>query len=418
MKTQRSVYILCMVLWTCSIFAQKLQDWCGSDALRYHNRQDSAFLAKEKSIAIFTEKWKQKQRYATARTVVTIPVVVHIVWHTEEQNLSDFQITSQITAINTDFRKRNDDIFKIPSAFASLAADTEIEFCLAAVDPDGQLTSGITRTQTEEECIGSAFACYGAHSIHYTDCGGRDAWDPTQYMNIWVGRTCGLEIGRATFPAKHGDSDDGIVIDDRYFGSISATPPYHLGRTLTHEIGHYLNLEHLWGDNSLNSCSGDDGIGDTPQQYGIYLGCPSHPQATCGSVDMFMNFMNFVYDDCMYMFTHDQKSRMLAALYGPRNSLLNTLCQPSPTLPYHLYSENVQLFPNPASSDFHISVLLAPDIEIEIIMYDITGRSVFYQRRFAGDIRPIDTSHFPAGLYIVEIIQNSRKVIKKILITE
>ena len=255
--------------------------------------------------------------------LITIPVVVHVIYKNSSQNISDAQIFSQIDILNEDFRMNNSDASSVPSAFAGAAADCEIEFCLAVRDPNGNITTGITRTYTTT----SSFSGYT--SMKYSSTGGQDAWNTSDYLNIWVCNLASGLLGFATFPGGN-SSTDGVVCDYAYFGNTgTATSPYDLGRTATHEVGHWLNLYHIWGD----SYCGNDYVSDTPKHEESNYGCPSYPHAsscsgTGSSGEMFMNYMDYTNDACMFMFSTGQKNRMRATLNGSRSSLLSSLgCQ-------------------------------------------------------------------------------------------
>ena len=255
--------------------------------------------------------------------LITIPVVVHVIYKNSSQNISDAQIFSQIDILNEDFRMNNSDASSVPSAFAGVAADCEIEFCLAVRDPNGNVTTGITRTYTTT----SSFSGYT--SMKYSSTGGQDAWNTSDYLNIWVCNLASGLLGFATFPGGN-SSTDGVVCDYAYFGNTgTATSPYDLGRTATHEVGHWLNLYHIWGD----SYCGNDYVSDTPKHEESNYGCPSYPHAsscsgTGSSGEMFMNYMDYTNDACMFMFSTGQKNRMRATLNSSRSSLLSSLgCQ-------------------------------------------------------------------------------------------
>jgi len=242
----------------------------------------------------------------------TIPVVVHVLYNTSTQNISDAQVLSQIAVMNADFRKLNADASLIPSAFAGVAADAQIEFCLAQRTPAGLATTGIIhKSTTTTSFIDDDKAKKSAQ-------GGDDAWDATKYLNLWVCNLGGGLLGYAQFPGGAA-ATDGVVINYTAFGKNgSAVSPYNLGRTVTHEVGHWLNLRHIWGDANC----GSDLVTDTPTQQTSNFGCPSYPHVTCsnGSAgDMFMNYMDYTDDACMYMFSTGQKSRMMA-LFGTGGS--------------------------------------------------------------------------------------------------
>jgi hypothetical protein len=253
-----------------------------------------------------------------ARSGVTqIPVVVHVVWNTAAQNISDAQIASQIDVLNRDFRHANTDVGSTPAPFLPLTADARVEFALATRDPHGAATSGIERRQT-------TVASFGADdAVKSQATGGMNAWPADTYLNIWVCQLGGGLLGYAQFPGGPA-ATDGVVILQSAFGTTgTAAPPFHLGRTATHEIGHWLNLNHIWGDDGTG-CSGTDNVADTPNQGGPNTGQPSFPHVSCNNGpngDMFMNYMDYVDDPAMFMFTTGQVARMQACLDGPRASI-------------------------------------------------------------------------------------------------
>jgi hypothetical protein len=253
----------------------------------------------------------------TTEEVVQIPVVVHVVARVDSENISDDQVTSQIEVLNRDYRAINKDLAAVPEVFAELVGDAKIEFVLATVDPDGNPTSGITRTSTTQVSFGTD------NAIKFSDRGGADAWPADRYLNIWVGLLRGGLLGYAQFPGGPMDTD-GVVITHTAFGTTgTATEPFNLGRTATHEVGHYLNLFHIWGDDG-SGCGGTDEVSDTPNQGSENTGKPTFPKISCNngpSGDLFMDYMDYVDDDTMVMFTVGQVNRMRTCLETARSSL-------------------------------------------------------------------------------------------------
>jgi hypothetical protein len=254
------------------------------------------------------------------RALVTIPVVVHVVWNTAAENISEAQILSQIAVLNADFRRLNTDVSGVPSAFT--AADANIEFCLATVDPNGNVTTGINRVQTATTAFGTN------DQVKSSTTGGANAWDRNRYLNLWVCDISGGILGYAQFPGGSA-ATDGVVIDYQYYGTTgTATAPFNKGRTGTHEVGHWLNLYHIWGDDGTG-CTGTDNVADTPNQADENYGCPVFPAVSCSNGpngDMFMNYMDYTDDACMFMFSNGQATRMQAlfAAGGTRASLLTS----------------------------------------------------------------------------------------------
>jgi len=280
-----------------------------------------------------TINWIESNYQNDMKSIITIPVVVHVVWNTSQENISDQQIFSQIDVLNADFRRTNIDAIMTPSVWASIAADTEIEFCLASVDANGAFTSGITRTQTSE----TSFSIQ-SDAVKATATGGIDPWNQNNYLNIWVCNLSGGILGYATPPSSFNNPNDGVVIGYKFFGTLgTAQGPYNKGRTCTHEVGHWLNLDHIWGNSG--NC-GNDNVNDTPTQEEENYNCPAFPHNanSCGtsnsSGDMFMNYMDYTNDGCMNLFTLGQKARMTAAINQYRSNLLSqNLCNTTPPLP-------------------------------------------------------------------------------------
>lgn len=265
------------------------------------------------------------------QVVITIPVVVHVIHNGDAvgtgENISDCQVESQITVMNQDFRRMmgTNGYNTHPDG-----ADVEIEFCLASVDPSGNPTNGIDRVN-----LGQASFDMGQVDSNVKPS---TIWDPTQYMNMWCVRfSSGGLLGYAQFPSNSGlpglnanegpANTDGVVSGYQYFGSQSIcpsgtyAPTFNLGRTMTHEVGHWLGLRHIWGD---GGCSASDYCADTPESDNPNYGCPT-THVSCGTTDMVQNYMDYTDDACMNIFTQDQKDRMLTVMsVSPRRASLVT----------------------------------------------------------------------------------------------
>jgi len=233
---------------------------------------------------------------------VTIPVIVNIL----ENNAGDItqaQINSQIAILNEDFNNNNPNTSSAPAEFAGLVADVNITFTLA----------GVNRKISNKASWGTNDAMKDAGQ------GGIDATDSSTYLNLWVCNIGGGILGYAQFPGGAA-ATDGVVIGSEFFGETGGV--YGDGRTATHEVGHWLNLRHIWGD---GRCRQDDFVADTPSSDRSNGGCPAYPTVHCKSADMTMNYMDYVYDDCMYMFTTGQNDRMRAlfAVGGAKESFVN-----------------------------------------------------------------------------------------------
>lgn len=309
MKFAPTILTLCFIISAFQLFAQHRN--CGTvEYLEQQIKENPERRNTLESIERHTKQWHNN----TSRNngVITIPVVVHVLYNNNTQNISTAQIQSQIDVLNEDFRRTNSDA---NNTWAQ-AADSEIEFCLATVAPNGAATTGITRTSTNVSSFGTNDA------MKFTSSGGKDAWPTGDYLNMWV---CAIEsglLGYAQFPGGSANTD-GVVIGYQFFGTMgTASAPFNLGRTTTHEVGHWLNLYHIWGD---GACGVDDNVADTPASDAANYGC-SNGHSSCGSTDMVQNYMDYSDDACMNLFTTGQKNRM-RALFSPggfRASLVNS----------------------------------------------------------------------------------------------
>ncbi|MFF0345973.1 M43 family zinc metalloprotease [Kribbella sp. NPDC004875] len=249
--------------------------------------------------------------------VARIPCVVHVVWNTNAQNISQAQIDSQIDVLNRDYRAANPDTSIVPSVFSGLIEDSRIEFFLATTDPNGQPTTGVTRTQTTSTSFSTD------DKVKSSATGGIDPWPTDRYLNIWVCQLGGGLLGYAQFPGGPANTDGVVILHSGFGTNGTATAPFDLGRTTTHEVGHFLNLFHIWGDDG-SGCSGSDECADTPNAAGPNFGVPTFPHVTCSNGpngDLFYDYMDYTDDRGMVMFTHDQVARMQACLDTVRTTL-------------------------------------------------------------------------------------------------
>ena len=251
-------------------------------------------------------------------TVIVIPIVVHIVYGSEKDNISDLQVRTQISRLNMDFNKLNEEFDKTPAQFKSLIADCRIQFKLAVRDPNNRSTTGIMRYSRKARNWGTM------NDIKTPAKGGIEPWNTQNYLNIWVCTIGDGIVGYSSFPGSAA-AVDGIVVDNTAFGTTgTARFPFNKGRTCVHEIGHWLGIFHTWGDKEC----GDDFIADTPMQKAPHTGEVTTPQySDCTGIiqmDMTMNFMEYVNDASMWLFTEGQKKRMRTVLTNPaiRGSIL------------------------------------------------------------------------------------------------
>ena len=349
-------------------------------------------------------------------SVITIPVVFHVLYSSAAHNISDTRLLAQLDVLNKDFAKKNADTTIIPAAFKPFAAGTEIQFCLAKRDPNGNSHTGINRVST------TVTSWSTNNAIKYTAQGGADAWNRNKYLNIWVGNLGGGLLGYAQFPGG-GTATDGVVCLYSSVGGPTApgtANPYHLGRTATHEVGHWLGLYHIWGD----ATCGNDQVADTPTQQTSNGGCPTYPKLTCGNTtsgDMFMNFMDYTNDACMVMFTAGQGTRMngVAGLLSASRSALATSngCQIVVGInEVDQLASLVNIFPNPSNGIFNISTDGLTYKNISISVYNLVGEKIIDLSTLDPQTRnyQINLDELSKGIYQVNIALDNRVVTKRI----
>jgi hypothetical protein len=306
---------------------QRSRELCGT--MEVHRRLLNQSVTYQERRALIDNRALayEDQTRSIARTgVLTIPVVVHVVHNPADaaQDITAAQIQAQIDVLNEDFRAGNSDVSQVPPVWTDRVADCRIEFRLASQDPDGNPTDGITRTASA-----APFFTTELDDVKSSATGGADPWPSDDYLNMWVCKELRDGIGRtilgyAQFPGGP-PTTDGVVIANFCFGKGgTAQPPFDLGRTATHEIGHWLDLRHIWGDDR-GSCSGSDFVDDTPNQADATFNSPTFPQISCNNGpdgNMFMNYMDYTDDAAMFMFTSGQSRRIDACLDGARASFL------------------------------------------------------------------------------------------------
>jgi hypothetical protein len=341
---------------------------------------------------------------SSSPSLVTIPVVVHVLYNNNTENISDAQIVSQIAVLNKDYQKLNPDTAKIPSYYSSLAADIGIKFILAGIDTNGNLTTGIVRRHTNVTAFGIN------DDMKSSATGGDDPWDRDQYLNIWV---CSLEDGTLGYSSLVGGpkETDGVVVQYTAFGTTgTAQAPYNLGRTCTHEIGHWFNLIHTWGD----AWCGDDEVADTPPQSQATYGNPSGIILSCGNTpygNLYMDYMDFTDDIGMHMFTNGQRDRMrvLFASGGFRNAILTSPAASAPAgEPVSVVTGSgaavsaPSLYPNPASSYVSISLKDASQIGALLEVYNQMGQIVLATRVTQANFQ-LNIGGLAGGLYFIRL---------------
>jgi hypothetical protein len=369
--------------------------------------------------------------------VYTLPVVFHIVYNSADQQIADSVVYSQMEVLNEDYRRLNADAVNTRDIFLPVAADCEINFVLASVDPAGNPTTGIThnytpRTEFELDLFASNNTL---DEVKHNITDGVDAWDPSHYINIWVCNIttnfAGAQIFGMSYPPAGLDnwptgsspedlSDEGIIV---HYTTVGRNNPFeaadnvsdnNLGRTLTHEMGHYLGLRHTWGDELFTGiCSEDDGIDDTPlcgsgdQYLCDYTANTCDDGTATDQPDMLENYMDYTTDACFNMFTQGQKSLMRFVIEELRNTLLENVGVPE----NQKTSINFPIWPNPTEQTLHIQL---PTIG-ETYTYEIQnnlGLTVL-----SGTIRSnqIDISKLSAGSYLLRVSQTNKTAVMRFI---
>jgi hypothetical protein len=407
--------------------------------------------------AEFQKMLDKHQRFAngkTASVVYNIPIVFHILHNSNEtnvnsptdtlgHNLSAAQINSQIAILNADFRKLNTDFstWVTQPTFVSASADVQINFCPAKVEPTGAILAepGINRINVASK--GWATLPYSFDYIELT-VKPNSIWDPTKYFNVWVLEFDSLtpllgyaffpvpEVSSSTllpisdlygFPAASTATNDGVVVNYLAFGNtgVGATSynPYNLGRTMTHETGHWLGLHHIFNEvDSISSCS-NDFVSDTPSQSSSSSGCPAIFGAVVNSGcaassnppgRMYQNYMDYADDKCAVMFTAGQKARMQAVMANcvRRASLAtSTVCSVVNSLKENISELKFDLFPNPSTSDISVSVDLISQQNFSILVTNLLGQIVkeIKQNQSNAPTVNINLSDKPRGVYFVTV---------------
>ncbi len=344
MKNCTSCFFLLALLFSGSLFAQAPEK-CALPAYRNLQQQRHPQLLEEAAFERWMQQKLEKRKNNTLSfrqlEVLQLPVVVHVVHNGTAigagANIPESQILRQIEILNQDFRRRNENqINQLPPEFKAVAADTEIEFVLARQDPEGLPTNGITRTQGPEREYSYETNDFNLKNLIH--------WPAEDYINIYVTTLASPYIGYAQFPETDllqgldqgltTAQTDGVVIDYRYFGEGGNANSDSRGRTTTHELGHYFGLLHTWGD---GGCEVDDFVEDTPltsESYNGFGDCSSTTEESCGSPDMFQNFLAYTNDACMSLFTQGQKERMLVILRNSprRRELINSRAKQEPSI--------------------------------------------------------------------------------------
>lgn len=416
---------------------------CGFDeVLKYYRSIDSTYQKR------LVSSYQHKEAAKTTAQVYKIPVVFHVVYNPllPSQNLPDTVILNQLQVLNDAYRHRHSDTVNIRTDFKPIAADAQIEFYLATKDPQGNATTGITRTQTTIAMFGDfANDTTMAHleRIKKTAEGGIDPWPVSRYLNIWIGDMSDITtnaiilFGYATPPDNplppnwshnynHDTLIQGVVIQYQVVGNnnpFNSQIPGGLGtagRSAVHEVGHYLGLRHIWGDaNPADSCktSGDDGIADTPPQAVATImtsTCPLATQNTCSGgagdkPDLWEDYMDYTNDKCQAMFTAGQVAHMRIITAYQKDTLVGLVNISLTQSPEY----SLSIYPQPAANEFFVRF---DGVITSLKLIDVFGRVVSAFRKEDIANKRFDASYLPAGCYVLQLQSGTRYYTRKLLI--
>jgi hypothetical protein len=420
-----------------SLFSQK--EKCATDkVLGAYLENDKGLAGRMKANEVLVKDWirNHKDQVAAAKTsnvLVKIPVVFHVVYKNTTQNIADSNIFRQIDILNECYRLQNTNFTTTRPEFDTIAADVNIEFCLALLDPQGNPTNGIVRKSAPSN---AAFdPLFNMDKVKSSATNGDDPWPTTDYLNIWV---CDMSIfnltivlGYATFPGSD-PMKDGVVIQYNFIGYQSNGTTNNLGRTTVHEVGHWLGMRHIWGDGQQSSalCDSTDYVDDTPN-------ADSASQQTCMSKntcnnespywnaagidppDMIENYMDYSYDACMTMFTEGQKARMHGFLNTLRAGLFVSPggCNVN-SIKNEVLEQQVKIFPNPASNELNIAFEgSVGKNRFSCELYNALGELVLFKELNAMNNK-IAVRGLAKGLYFIKLNNGPDSVIKKIVLSE
>lgn len=346
------------------------------------------------------------------RDEITIPLVFHVFNVAgSSDKLRESDIYRQLDKLNEAFAASNPDLRNVPEEFQNLIGSSNIKFCIGYRENGSEKESGIIFKDTDIRDFADKLVDFDnrRRRIKYSAHGGSDQWDSNRYINVWVGEMAFIQ-GTSTFPDIHPElkDEEGIVIN------INELKPEKRGKILVHEMGHYFSLLHIWGNN-VSNCDEDDGIEDTPSQLGPYYGCPSGQQFSCGSSDMYMNYMDYTNEFCSLMFTKAQIQRMQQSILAFRPSLVSSdvYCYHE-TIPDNTLKD-VDLF---VAGDYVILLMEKPfNSPVELSVFDIKGKKLFQSVINSGQSSyHINKNRFESGIYIFSLSTENHYDIRKLAI--
>ncbi len=434
----KKISILSIILLTACISFVKAQNYskCAShQAMNKAEQLNPGYM--QSSFNMFNEFYNTHNNRAISDTFLYVRVVVHVVYNTTAENLHDSVIYNQINVLNEDYGRMNEDTINLRSVFAPIAGvDSRIRFLLADTDPQGNPTTGITRTQTSKTTFFNLVGGGLAEDVKDNATGGISPWDQNRYLNIWV---CNMSIpflgpavlGYAVPPSGLPNWDpnatngikDGVVIQYQVFGgnnpnTISAGNTTYIskGRTTVHEVGHYLGLRHIWGD--ATNCAGDDGIDDTPAAADkSNTDCDTSKNTCVDNIagidmpDMVENYMDYSAEDCQNSFTKDQVEFMRWVIRSKRPDIATVSFSGLNTKDNKL---GMKILPNPAN-DVLVIEFDNHAQNANINVFNISGQLVT-SINCQTNRQVLNIASWPNGVYFIELTSANQTGRSKLII--
>lgn len=426
-----------------TVQAQQQPEKCGfNHAVEFLNQQNPNY---KQQINAAYQQWvieANAKQIKNDKSIYVIPVVFHVVWNSNnsQENLDDSVLIEQINVLNEDFRRLNADTSNMRPSFAPLVGDGQIEFQLACKDPNGNPTNGIVRVSTTATFGGGFLPDMASIAkIQNTSQGGSDAWNTSEYLNIWVGDINGGSatpslLGVATPPAGLSnwpansippELTDGAIIHYSAFGRnnpVAMTATVVNGRTVTHEVGHYLGVRHT-AENTFGGifgsiCGDDDGLNDTPNCDQSQQGCVSTRNSCTDTIpgigdlpDMVENYMDYSDQTCQNSFTNGQIGIMRSVLQNERNGLLTSQALVNCTvgIEENLLENQVAVYPNPSNGI--VTVDVKNQENATVIFFNAIGQSV--KPKLIGNQQyQLDEK----GIYFVTVQTTKASITKKVVV--